>query len=100
MVELGRLDEMINRFRWVVFVLFNGELEVLLEVVIKFCKEGRSIWKIYCFFIKNKNKWCIIYNVVDFYIYIKNYYFVIKNRWLFNVVYFVKKKILLFCFIE
>lgn len=43
MVELGRLDEMINRFRWVVFVLFNGELEVLLEVVIKFCKEGRSI---------------------------------------------------------
>lgn len=43
MVELGRLDEMINRFRWVVFVLFNGELEVFLEVVIKFCKEGRSI---------------------------------------------------------
>lgn len=43
MVELGRLDEMINRPRWVVPVLPNGELEVLLEAAIKLCKEGRSI---------------------------------------------------------
>lgn len=40
MVELGRLDEMINRPRWVVPVLPNGELEVLLEAAIKLCKEG------------------------------------------------------------
>lgn len=45
MVELGRLDEMINRPRWVVPVLPNGELEVLLEAAIKLCKEGRSKMK-------------------------------------------------------
>lgn len=74
MVELGRLDEMINRFRWVVFVLFNGELEVLLEVVIKFCKEGRSIWEVYCFFIKIRIN-DVLCNVVDFYIYIRKLLF-------------------------
>lgn len=38
--ELSKLDEMINRTRWVVPVLPKGELEVLLDVVIKLCKEG------------------------------------------------------------
>jgi ubiquitin carboxyl-terminal hydrolase 9/24 len=41
-VELGRLDEMINRPRWVVPVLPKGELEVLLDTAIKLCKEGMS----------------------------------------------------------
>ena len=40
-VELGRLDEMINRPRWVVPVLPKGELEVLLDAAIKLCKEGK-----------------------------------------------------------
>ncbi|XP_053404353.1 probable ubiquitin carboxyl-terminal hydrolase FAF-X isoform X2 [Mercenaria mercenaria] len=38
--ELARLDEMINRPRWVVPVLPNGELEVLLNASIKLCREG------------------------------------------------------------
>ena len=38
--ELARLDEMINRPRWVVPVLPKGELEVLLDAAIKMCKEG------------------------------------------------------------
>ena len=42
-VELGRLDEMINRPRWVVPVLPKGELEVLLDAAIKLCKEGKYI---------------------------------------------------------
>ncbi|OWF40886.1 probable ubiquitin carboxyl-terminal hydrolase FAF-X isoform X2 [Mizuhopecten yessoensis] len=37
--ELSRLDEMINRPRWVVPVLPKGELEVLLDAAIKLCKE-------------------------------------------------------------
>lgn len=40
--ELARLDEMINRPRWVVPVLPKGELEVLLDATIKLCKEGNS----------------------------------------------------------
>jgi ubiquitin carboxyl-terminal hydrolase 9/24 len=39
--ELSRLDEMINRPRWVVPVLPNGELEILLNASIKLCKEGK-----------------------------------------------------------
>jgi len=39
-VELARLDEMINRPRWVVPVLHNGELEVLLDASIALCKAG------------------------------------------------------------
>ncbi|XP_025080256.1 LOW QUALITY PROTEIN: probable ubiquitin carboxyl-terminal hydrolase FAF-X [Pomacea canaliculata] len=42
-VELARLDEMINRPRWVVPVLPKGELELLLEASIKLCKEGLDI---------------------------------------------------------
>ncbi|XP_031549243.1 probable ubiquitin carboxyl-terminal hydrolase FAF-X isoform X2 [Actinia tenebrosa] len=38
--ELAKLDEMINRQRWVVPVLPKGELEVLLEASIKLCKAG------------------------------------------------------------
>lgn len=38
--ELARLDEMINRPRWVVPVLDKGELEVLLEASISLCKRG------------------------------------------------------------
>ncbi|KAK3714003.1 hypothetical protein RRG08_009701 [Elysia crispata] len=38
--ELSRLDEMINRPRWVVPVLAKGELEVLLDAAIKLSKEG------------------------------------------------------------
>ncbi|BFZ00611.1 hypothetical protein BsWGS_03650 [Bradybaena similaris] len=40
LLELGRLDEMINRPRWVVPVLPKGELEVLLDAAIKLSKEG------------------------------------------------------------
>lgn len=45
-VELARLDEMINRPRWVVPVLPKGELELLLEASIKLCKEGKlkKLW--------------------------------------------------------
>ncbi|KAK0066423.1 ubiquitin carboxyl-terminal hydrolase FAF-X isoform X1 [Biomphalaria pfeifferi] len=39
-LELNRLDEMINRPRWVVPVLPKGELEVLLDAAIKLSKEG------------------------------------------------------------
>ncbi|XP_041351568.1 probable ubiquitin carboxyl-terminal hydrolase FAF-X isoform X2 [Gigantopelta aegis] len=42
-VELAKLDEMINRPRWVVPVLPKGELEVLLEASVKLCKEGLDI---------------------------------------------------------
>ncbi|XP_060591415.1 probable ubiquitin carboxyl-terminal hydrolase FAF-X, partial [Ruditapes philippinarum] len=38
--ELTRLDEMINRPRWVVPVLPGGELELLLNASIKLCREG------------------------------------------------------------
>lgn len=41
--ELARLDEMINRPRWVVPVLPKGELEVLLDAAIKLCKEGLDL---------------------------------------------------------
>ena len=40
--ELARLDEMINRPRWVVPVLPKGELEILLDAAIKLCKEGKK----------------------------------------------------------
>jgi len=42
LAELARLDEMINRPRWVVPVLHNGELEVLLDASINLCKQGIS----------------------------------------------------------
>ncbi|XP_068731970.1 ubiquitin carboxyl-terminal hydrolase 9X-like isoform X1 [Montipora capricornis] len=38
LAELSKLDEMINRPRWVVPVLPKGELEVLLEASIKLCR--------------------------------------------------------------
>jgi len=38
--ELARLDEMINRPRWVVPVLQKGELEILLDASIALCKAG------------------------------------------------------------
>ena len=38
--ELAKLDEMINRPRWVVPVLPNGELEVLLDAAINLCKKN------------------------------------------------------------
>lgn len=38
--ELARLDEMINRPRWVVPVLPKGELEILLDSAIILCKQG------------------------------------------------------------
>lgn len=40
--ELSKLDEMINRPRWVVPVLPKGELEVLLEASIKLCQAGKG----------------------------------------------------------
>ncbi|XP_071949723.1 ubiquitin carboxyl-terminal hydrolase 9X-like isoform X2 [Antedon mediterranea] len=43
--ELARLDDMINKPRWVVPVLPKGELEVLLEATIDLCRrnlDGRS----------------------------------------------------------
>ena len=39
-MELARLDEMINRPRWVVPVLHNGELEILLDASVALCKKG------------------------------------------------------------
>ena len=42
--ELMKLDEMINRPRWVVPVLPQGELEVLLEATINLCKKGSSLF--------------------------------------------------------
>lgn len=47
-IELFKLDEMINRLRWVVFVFFKGELEVFLEVFIKFCRVGMSLCICFC----------------------------------------------------
>ncbi|XP_066267004.1 ubiquitin carboxyl-terminal hydrolase 9X-like isoform X4 [Branchiostoma lanceolatum] len=38
--ELAKLDDMINRPRWVVPVLPKGELEVLLEASIELCKKS------------------------------------------------------------
>ncbi|KAL1022174.1 hypothetical protein UPYG_G00023090 [Umbra pygmaea] len=38
--DLAKLDDMINRPRWVVPVLPKGELEVLLEAAIDLCKKG------------------------------------------------------------
>lgn len=40
MAELQRLDDMINRPRWVIPVLPKGELEALLEASIDLCKRG------------------------------------------------------------
>ena len=48
--ELTKLDEMINRPRWVVPVLPKGELEVLLEAAIELCKKGRCNTAIQCVF--------------------------------------------------
>lgn len=44
LAELSKLDEMINRPRWVVPVLPKGELEVLLEASIKLCRAGMSVY--------------------------------------------------------
>jgi len=52
-VALERLDEMINRPRWVVPVLHNCELEVLLDASIALCKKG------WCLFAHlNRLKFC------------------------------------------
>ena len=39
--ELAKLDEMINRPRWVVPVLPKGELEVLLDASVDLCKRSK-----------------------------------------------------------
>ncbi|XP_010884632.2 probable ubiquitin carboxyl-terminal hydrolase FAF-X isoform X3 [Esox lucius] len=41
--DLAKLDDMINRPRWVVPVLPKGELEVLLEAAIELCKKGLDV---------------------------------------------------------
>ncbi|XP_026889014.2 ubiquitin specific peptidase 9 isoform X6 [Electrophorus electricus] len=41
--DLAKLDDMINRPRWVVPVLPKGELEVLLEAAIDLCKKGLDV---------------------------------------------------------
>lgn len=38
--ELAKLDEMVNRPKWVIPVLPNGELEVLIDASIKLAKKG------------------------------------------------------------
>jgi ubiquitin carboxyl-terminal hydrolase 9/24 len=43
LAELMRLDEMINRPRWVVPVLHNCELEILLDASIALCKKGLDV---------------------------------------------------------
>jgi len=40
LAEMARLDEMINRARWIVPVLQKGELEVLLDAAVDLCKKG------------------------------------------------------------
>ena len=40
--ELARLDEMVNRPKWVIPVLPNGELEVLIDASIKLAKKGNG----------------------------------------------------------
>ena len=47
--ELSRLDEMINRPRWVVPVLPKGELELLLDACIKLCKDGKHTFSRDCY---------------------------------------------------
>uniref|UniRef100_A0A665WAN6 ubiquitinyl hydrolase 1 n=1 Tax=Echeneis naucrates TaxID=173247 RepID=A0A665WAN6_ECHNA len=47
--DLAKLDDMINRPRWVVPVLPKGELEVLLEAAIDLSKKGRNIHNILLF---------------------------------------------------
>lgn len=42
--ELGRLDEMVNRPKWVIPVLPNGELEVLIDASIKLAKKGKVLF--------------------------------------------------------
>ncbi|XP_054167467.1 probable ubiquitin carboxyl-terminal hydrolase FAF-X [Oppia nitens] len=41
--ELNKLDDMINKPRWVIPVLPKGELEILLETTIKLCRKGYDI---------------------------------------------------------
>jgi ubiquitin carboxyl-terminal hydrolase 9/24 len=41
--ELNKLDDMINKPRWVIPVLPKGELEILLEATIKLCKQGYDV---------------------------------------------------------
>lgn len=41
--ELNKLDDMINKPRWVIPVLPKGELEVLLEASIDLCKKGYDV---------------------------------------------------------
>jgi hypothetical protein len=41
--ELQRLDEMINKTRWIVPVLAKQELEILLDSAITLCKEGLDV---------------------------------------------------------
>ena len=41
--ELASLDEMVNRPKWVIPVLPNGELEVLIDASIKLAKKGKLI---------------------------------------------------------
>ena len=41
--ELARLDEMVNRPKWVIPVLPNGELEVLIDAAIKLSKKGTGL---------------------------------------------------------
>jgi ubiquitin carboxyl-terminal hydrolase 9/24 len=53
--ELTKLDEMINRQRWVVPVLPKGELEVLLEAAIKLCKAGMCYFVLLDIFVGGLN---------------------------------------------
>ena len=41
--ELNKLDDMINKPRWVIPVLPKGELEVLLDSTIRLCKQGYDV---------------------------------------------------------
>ena len=42
--ELASLDEMVNRPKWVIPVLPNGELEVLIDASIKLAKKGKLVF--------------------------------------------------------
>ena len=56
--ELTKLDEMINRPRWVVPVLPKGELEILLEAATKLCKDGKMESIFISYFVEHFQIFC------------------------------------------
>ena len=51
--ELNRLDEMVNRPKWVIPVLPDGELEILLSASIRLARKGQLLYN--CDFLPISN---------------------------------------------